>query len=62
MRYSVVAEKVERLIRANQLGPEPAMEWLQEVIAKIEYQNGGRVEIQLPPPPDEEADNDVEGK
>jgi polyhydroxyalkanoate synthesis regulator phasin len=43
-----LAEKVERLVKAGELGPEGAMEWLEEIIGKIEFQHGGRVEVKLP--------------
>jgi hypothetical protein len=55
-----MAEHIERLVKARELGPEEAMEWLGEVISRIEFQHDGRVEIQPPNPSPKHADD--EGK
>lgn len=57
-----MTEHVERLVKAGELGPEAAKEWLEEVISKIEFQHGGRVEVQLPTPPGKEADDEGDEK
>ena len=50
-----ITEHLDRLVRAKQRGPEAALEWVDEVISKIELQHEGRVEIQPATPP---SDND----
>jgi hypothetical protein len=61
-RHDRVQDRLSRLARAKDLGPEAAREWLEEVIGKIEFQNGGRVEIQLPTPPSDEPSDRGEAK